>query len=62
MKKFKVRYYELGMNDQGEQFEEVREDEIQADSFFYSNGIIFVDSLNSNVAFYERVISVKEVK
>lgn len=62
MKKFKIKYYELVMNEHEEQFEQVKEEEVHAASFFCNDGVFFTNDFNEHVAYYSRVISVKEVQ
>ena len=50
------------MNENGDQYEEVVEETVNASSFFCNDGAYFVNLHNEHVAYYSRVISVKEVE
>jgi hypothetical protein len=63
MKKFKIRYYEILLQE-GIEKQVVVEKEVEADLFFIDNNCmcIFNTSLNDNVAAFSSVISVELVK
>jgi len=63
MKKFKVRYYVIEWDRHKElEIQKIVEEEIEADSFYCNDGVFFVNNLNSNIAYFSKVISVKEIK
>ena len=64
-KTFKVKYYEYTVNESGEMYKKVNEDDVEAQHFQVIQGIaMFKNNLSQDslIAAYGDFISVKEVK